>query len=182
MLHNNGTVRLNTDIYSYLETSGSQSSHLYLNVDHFFNASVNQTSVGAYGICFPAFVSNMCCSILSLSLTQRQNKLECLQPASFFQPRLKFASKDNHLGPVRCSTRVGYDITLKYQTRGLYHKSLLNHKLKNMDKLYSKLVYFVIISHILWLRQTHQLTVEYESIMFYSTGANPTKPFTVVIY
>jgi hypothetical protein len=32
---------LNTDIYSYLETSGVQSSNLYLNVIHFFNTSVN---------------------------------------------------------------------------------------------------------------------------------------------
>ncbi len=32
---------LNTNIYSYLETSGGQSSNLYLNVVHFFNISVN---------------------------------------------------------------------------------------------------------------------------------------------
>ncbi len=32
---------LNIDIYSYLETSGIQSSNLYLNVVHFFNAGVN---------------------------------------------------------------------------------------------------------------------------------------------
>ncbi len=32
---------LNINIYSYLETSGGQSSNLYLNVVHFFNASVN---------------------------------------------------------------------------------------------------------------------------------------------
>jgi hypothetical protein len=32
---------LNTDIYSYLETSGGQSFILYLNVVHFFNASLN---------------------------------------------------------------------------------------------------------------------------------------------
>jgi hypothetical protein len=32
---------LNTNIYSYLETSGGQNSELYLNVAHFFNASVN---------------------------------------------------------------------------------------------------------------------------------------------
>jgi len=45
---NNGTVRLkffnyclNTNIYSYLETSDGQSSNLYLNVAHFFNNSVN---------------------------------------------------------------------------------------------------------------------------------------------
>ncbi len=32
---------LNTMIYSYLETSGGQSSNVYLNVVHFFNTSVN---------------------------------------------------------------------------------------------------------------------------------------------
>jgi hypothetical protein len=44
----NGTAKfknvynsLNTNINSYSETSGGQSSNLYLNVVHFFNASVN---------------------------------------------------------------------------------------------------------------------------------------------
>jgi hypothetical protein len=32
---------LNTNIYSYLETSGDQSSNLFLNIVHFFNISVN---------------------------------------------------------------------------------------------------------------------------------------------
>jgi len=32
---------LNTNIYSYLETSGGQSSNLYLNVIRLFNTSVN---------------------------------------------------------------------------------------------------------------------------------------------
>ncbi len=32
---------LNTNIYSYLEKPGSQSSKLYLNVVHLFNISVN---------------------------------------------------------------------------------------------------------------------------------------------
>jgi len=32
---------LNTNIYSYLETSGGKSSNTYLNVVHFFNTSVN---------------------------------------------------------------------------------------------------------------------------------------------
>jgi hypothetical protein len=32
---------LNTNIYSYLETSGVQSTNLYLNVVHFLNASFN---------------------------------------------------------------------------------------------------------------------------------------------
>ncbi len=38
---------LNTNIYSYLETSGAQCSNLYLNVVHFFNTSVNYMSVAA---------------------------------------------------------------------------------------------------------------------------------------
>ncbi len=37
---------LNTNIYSYLETSGGQSSNPYLNV-HFFNTRVNWKSVAA---------------------------------------------------------------------------------------------------------------------------------------
>jgi hypothetical protein len=36
---------LNTNIYAYLETSGGQSYNLYLNVVHFFNTSLNSTSV-----------------------------------------------------------------------------------------------------------------------------------------
>jgi len=32
---------LKTNIYSYLESYGDQSSNLYLNVVHFFNACVN---------------------------------------------------------------------------------------------------------------------------------------------
>ncbi len=54
---------LNTNIYSNLETSGGQSSTLYLNVVCFFNTSVNVTSVANKDSCFPALVSNMCCSI-----------------------------------------------------------------------------------------------------------------------
>ncbi len=38
---------LNMNIYSYLETSGGQSSNLYLNVVHFSNTSVNYTFVAA---------------------------------------------------------------------------------------------------------------------------------------
>jgi hypothetical protein len=38
---------LNTNIYSYLETSGGQSSNLNLKVAHFFNTSVNWTYVAA---------------------------------------------------------------------------------------------------------------------------------------
>jgi hypothetical protein len=37
----------NTNIFSYLVTSGGQSSNLYLNVIHFFNTSVNYMSVAA---------------------------------------------------------------------------------------------------------------------------------------
>jgi hypothetical protein len=37
----NVNIGSNTNIYSYLETPGGQSSNLYLNVVHFFNTSVN---------------------------------------------------------------------------------------------------------------------------------------------
>jgi hypothetical protein len=37
----NVKICLNTNIYSYLETSGGQISKLSLNVVHFFNLSVN---------------------------------------------------------------------------------------------------------------------------------------------
>jgi hypothetical protein len=47
----NGTMRFKnvisyiyTNIYFYLETSGGQSSNLYLNVVQFFNTGVNYTS------------------------------------------------------------------------------------------------------------------------------------------
>jgi len=39
--------QLNTNIYSYLETSGGQSYNLYLNVVNFFNTGLNQISVAA---------------------------------------------------------------------------------------------------------------------------------------
>ncbi len=35
------TNYLNTNIYSYLEISGGQSSNIYLNLVHFFNTSVD---------------------------------------------------------------------------------------------------------------------------------------------
>ncbi len=38
---------LNNNISSYLEISGGQSSDLFLNIVHFFNTSVNKTSVAA---------------------------------------------------------------------------------------------------------------------------------------
>jgi len=38
---------LNTNIFSYLETSGGQSSDPYLNVGHFFNTRANWKSVAA---------------------------------------------------------------------------------------------------------------------------------------
>ncbi len=42
----------NTNIYFYLEASGGQSSNQYLNVVHFFNTSVNLTSVAARTVVF----------------------------------------------------------------------------------------------------------------------------------
>jgi hypothetical protein len=54
---------LNTNIYSYSETSGGQISNLYLNIVQFLNTRADNTSVGASDSCFPAVVSNMCSSI-----------------------------------------------------------------------------------------------------------------------
>ncbi len=54
---------LNTNIQSYLETSSGQNSNLYLNVAHFFNTGVSQTSVAAYDYCFHALAYNMRWSI-----------------------------------------------------------------------------------------------------------------------
>jgi hypothetical protein len=53
----------NTNIYSYLETSGGQSLNQYLNVFHFCNTSVISTSVAAQDSCFAALVSITHCSI-----------------------------------------------------------------------------------------------------------------------
>jgi hypothetical protein len=44
---------LNTNIYSYLETSGGQSSNLYSNDVHIFNNSVKYEAEDS---CFPAYV------------------------------------------------------------------------------------------------------------------------------
>ncbi len=66
--------KLNTDIYSYFETSGGQSSNLYLNVVHFFSTSVNKTSVAARDSCFPAMVSNTCSSIKTFLLNNFWSK------------------------------------------------------------------------------------------------------------
>jgi hypothetical protein len=41
-------------------------SNLYVNVVHFFNTNVNLTSKTAQDKCFPAQVSNLCCSIDSM--------------------------------------------------------------------------------------------------------------------
>ncbi len=54
---------LNTNIYSYIETSRGQSSNLYLNVALFVHTNVNYISVAAQNNYSPALVSNMFCSI-----------------------------------------------------------------------------------------------------------------------
>ncbi len=53
---------LNTKIYTTLETSGGQSSNLYLNVVH-FSTPVLIRHLWQLKTVFPALVSNMCCYI-----------------------------------------------------------------------------------------------------------------------
>jgi hypothetical protein len=45
VIFKNANYYLNTNNYSFSETSGGQSSNLYLNEVHFLNTSVNKTSV-----------------------------------------------------------------------------------------------------------------------------------------
>ncbi len=54
---------LNADIYTYSETSGGQSSNLYLNVVH-FSTTVLIRQLWKLRPCFSALVSNTCCSIV----------------------------------------------------------------------------------------------------------------------
>jgi len=74
----NGTARyqivnycLNTNIYSYLETSGGQSSNLYLNVVHFSTPVLIRHLEQLKTVLFPALVSNMCCSIKSCKFLKK---------------------------------------------------------------------------------------------------------------
>ncbi len=54
---------LNTNIYSYLETSGGHSSNQYLNVVHSFNACVNKIFMAAKDNGCPVSVSDTCCPV-----------------------------------------------------------------------------------------------------------------------
>ncbi len=95
---------LNVNICSYLETSRGQSSNLYLNAVHFFNTSVNQTSVVALDSCFPLLAANTCCSIvifLNFSWTLLKLKLQifisCLKLFFKSQFSAKHDSSKNEL-------------------------------------------------------------------------------------
>ncbi len=75
-----------TNIYSYLETSSGQSSNPYLNFVHFSNTWADYKSVAAKDSCFPALVSNTCCSIIENSpiLTSKQKIDEVWQTLKTF--------------------------------------------------------------------------------------------------
>ncbi len=98
---------LNTNNYSYLETSGGQSSNLYLNVVHFFNTSVYQTSVAASDSCFLAQVSK--CAVLLESLYQRgalysQYSIKCYQILDQGMDKIQLTGRT--LGRILNSRRV----------------------------------------------------------------------------
>ncbi len=77
---------LNTHIYCYLETSGSQSFNLNLNVVLFLNTSISKTSVTAEDSCFPALVSNTCCSITFTTKTDQSKVVNLAQTTFRFSP------------------------------------------------------------------------------------------------
>jgi hypothetical protein len=56
-----------------IQDPGGQSFNLYLNCVHFLNTTVN---VATYDSCFPALVSNKCCSI-------GFNEAEILSPVQY---------------------------------------------------------------------------------------------------
>ncbi len=57
---------MNTNIYSYLETSGGQSSNLHLNVAHFLNTRADEKSMAA--LQFKTAVFLHLCLILAIPL------------------------------------------------------------------------------------------------------------------
>ncbi len=59
----NVDICLNTSIYFYLETSGGQSSNVYLSIVNFFHHQCSLDIVPAKDNCFSALVSNTCCSM-----------------------------------------------------------------------------------------------------------------------
>ncbi len=56
---------VNTNIYSYLDTSAGQSSNLYLNVVHFSTPVFIRHMWKLKKVVFPAWVINMRCSIMA---------------------------------------------------------------------------------------------------------------------
>jgi hypothetical protein len=64
---------LNTNIYSYLETSGGHSSNLYLNVVHFFNISFMKNTYCLFQIKFVTEYTNVQQVIITQILLKQFN-------------------------------------------------------------------------------------------------------------
>ncbi len=71
----NVKICLNTNIYSYLETSGGQGSNLYLNAVG-FSTPVLIRHMWQLKAVFPALVFNMWCSNECLPIFDQINKLD----------------------------------------------------------------------------------------------------------
>ncbi len=67
-------------MYTYLETSGGQSSNIYINAVPFFNTSGNYKSMAASDSCFAASVPNTCCFIVKALCKFKKNlsSINCL--------------------------------------------------------------------------------------------------------
>ncbi len=74
-----------------------KNSNLYLNVVHFFNTSVNQTSVAAKDSCFPAMVCKMCSSIPECSKTASLTLPHQFTVQVYPKCRLKVLPENNRL-------------------------------------------------------------------------------------
>jgi hypothetical protein len=100
---------LNTNIYSYLETSGGRSYNLYKDV-FLSNTSVNWASVAAQDGHFPALVSNMPCSIRHWTLKWVNSWIQSLRQGVSHISRI-FKLETNPMGlyqPLDGDTNLKY--------------------------------------------------------------------------
>ncbi len=111
-------------------TSGGQSYNLYLNVVHFFNTSVNKTSVADKDSCFPTLVLNTHCSIIEPDIEVQSQLM--VSRVYFFLARARALSASSlklscSLSGCPSGARAGVRTTssLKYHSLSLLDKLIL---------------------------------------------------------
>ncbi len=109
---------LNTNIYSYLETSGGQSSNLYLNAVHFLTPVLIRHLWQLKTAVFPAQVSNMHCSIGIYSFENDKNIVLPVtsHPSYLFRTYLWFRSTQlqDKVSQLKNITNFNYNTQTAY--------------------------------------------------------------------